>query len=255
MSPPRHRLLFLASAFAVVLAISLSVVGYCHWKKLERARECRMGISYAILALLDYDTLVGHLPMSVYEDASGTPLGSWRYELLKYVEWGKGERPDTSLPWNSPKNQKLVGWRSPIYCHEKDNSEERLNTNILAITGPGTAFDGKRSYRRADLPPHLIILVEVAHSGTHWLAPGDLSIDDVQQTLTSGLDGDAFMVAFANANYWLLRRDAPISKVKKFMTIESAKVSDREKELGPYVLDRGPTVASPQRPDVTKPEE
>jgi hypothetical protein len=83
-----------------------------------------------------------------------------------------------------------------------------------------------------------ILLVEIAHSGIHWMAPGDLSLDNIPESLVYGLDGDGFHVLFADGQIWFLSSDVPLEKVQKFFTIDGAKKHDREQTLGPYALSR-----------------
>jgi hypothetical protein len=83
-----------------------------------------------------------------------------------------------------------------------------------------------------------ILLVEIAHSGIHWMAPGDLSMDAIPESLVQGVEGDGFHVFFADGQVWFLSADVPLEEVKKFMTIDSAKNHDREQILGRYALSR-----------------
>lgn len=221
----------------------LAAIAFALWYgKAARAKQelerRRAGIAHVMIALGSYDDAEWHLPETVCRNARGEILGSWRFELLKLEGWGAGGGPTFTVPWNAPQNHEFASFSAPWYCHENSNSEERLNTNLVAVAGPGTAFDGEHTFRRTELPPNLIILIEIAHSRIHWAAPGDLTVQDMQESITKGLDGRGVYVGFADLHCWLLRPDVPLSELKKFMTIESAKKSDREQCLGRYVLSR-----------------
>src|SRR5262249_42651950 len=111
-------------------------------------------------------------------------------------------------------------------------SPDQLETNIVAITGPGTAFDEDHPTRLKDIPPSTILCIEIAHSGIHWMAPGDLRLGKLPQSLSRGLDGRGLHVGCADGSVWFVTADVPLSEVEKLCTIEGAKKYDREKVLG-----------------------
>ena len=123
-----------------------------------------------------------------------------------------------------------------------------LEANILAITGPGTAFgDGKElPMATKNVPPQTILCVETRASGVPWPAPGDFDIRTMPQTIC-GLDGKGissrnaggFHVTFADGRVWLLSDKAPFETLKEFFTTAEAGKHNRERLLGPFALDRG----------------
>ena len=141
--------------------------------------------------------------------------------------------------WDDPDNRRISSAPSPVYCWSPERSlPESLHTNVVAITGPGTAFDGDRPVRVSDIDSDTILAIEIADSGLHWMEPGDLSIDQVPDSITQGVDGYGVHVLFADGWVWVLRPDVPLEDLTKFFTIEGAKRYDREQALGPYVLHR-----------------
>jgi len=146
--------------------------------------------------------------------------------------------PDYSQPWDSAANQYWSKLRVLPYCWNAEESADRLETNVLALTGPGTAFDEEHSSLFKDIPGNTVLLLEVAHSGLHWAAPGDIDCLKLADRLTAGFDGDGFHVGFADGQVWFLSADVPLSEVEKFFTIEGAQKNDREKILGPYARYR-----------------
>ena len=198
----------------------------------ERRRSALM---FANQLLLSHDLITNRLPASVCVDSTGKVLGSWRFQTINHGEWPDWPQLRQDLPWDAPVNRQVAA-QSP-FCVGQDNmTKERLDTTIFAVTGPGTAFDPQRTYRLSDLPGNLILLVDIAHSHTHWMAPGDLDVEHVPESLTKGLDGLGVCVAFADGAVVFLRHDVPLSDLKKFFTIESAKAHDKYRLLGPYVL-------------------
>jgi hypothetical protein len=179
----------------------------------------------------------------------GRPLYSWRVALVPYLEAWRGSWDDAQ-PWDHPANQQLVDFSS-FYAydfHERpDNSHSFPEANVLAITGPGTAFgDGiTLPPTVAVLPPSCILAVETRASGIPWPAPGDFDIRTMPTTINAA-DGKGissrntagFHVIFADGQVWFLANEVPFETLKKFFTLDQANQHDREELLGPFVLHR-----------------
>ena len=88
-------------------------------------------------------------------------------------------------PWNGPHNSQLAQIRIPDYqCpaeakeYDEDSPESRM-TSYLAVLGPRTSFPGRESVSLKDIsdgPGSVIAVVEVVHSGIHWIEPRDLHV-------------------------------------------------------------------------------
>ena len=162
---------------------------------------------------------------------------------------GKLARDVASVPaWDDPGNKQLVEL-SFFYAYGLTGTKPFPETNILAITGPGTAFgDGKGPpLAMKDVPPQTIIAVETRSSGIPWPAPGDFDIRTMPQTINapdgkgiSSRNAGGFHVIFGDGSVWLLSDTAPFETVKKFLTVADAKRNDRDKSLGPFAMYRGP---------------
>ncbi len=81
-----------------------------------------------------------------------------------------------------------------------------------------------------------MLLIEIADSGTHWMAPGDLDVRKIPNTITEGTSGKGVIVAFADGEVWFLHREVPINHLREFLTIAGAQRNDREQLLRPYAL-------------------
>ena len=95
-----------------------------------------------------------------------------------------------------------------------------------------------------DVPPDAILIVEVRASGIPWPAPNDFDIRTMPHAINavdgkgiSGRFAGGFHVGFADG-VWFLSDNVPFETLKKFFTVADAKQYDREKLLGPYVLER-----------------
>jgi hypothetical protein len=118
---------------------------------------------------------------------------------------------------------------------------------MLAICGPGTAFGcaDERPRSLKNLGNNAILVVQVRHSGLHWMQPGDFDIRDMPHTINA-VDGHGissrypggFHVLFANGDVWFLSDKIPFATLAKFFTVGEANKCNREKLLGAFVLGR-----------------
>lgn len=145
----------------------------------------------------------------------------------------------TDAKWNAPPNRFLAETSPLSYCIS-EYAQTHRRTNVVTVTGPGTVFAPSQQLSFADLPSDVILLVEIAHSGFHWMEPGDLSPDKVPRNLTAGLFGRGVHVLFADGTVWFLRREVPLQDLKKFFTIRGAEQYDRHSVLEPYLILKYP---------------
>ncbi len=202
----------------------------------------------AVMSVANYDDVRKRLPPAVVTDDSGRPLASWRLAVLPFSPAG-GTGPDDThalswagfdpqRTWDDPANHAVASRPFSFYCYQNTKVDGPLDTNVFAITGPGTAFDPAARHRRSDLPDDTILLIEVSGTGVPWAAPGDLDVRNGSQSVTLGTHGNGFHVAFADGSVWCLRKDTPATTLEPFFRIEGARQLDREQQLGPYVIDR-----------------
>lgn len=242
--------------------------------KAPKALRIRTGRQFEQVAggLGSFSARIGHLPFPVRRapfpaknwefapNGTGRPLRSWRCAIISTMVNWRGES-DCNQPWDSPANRETLGL-SDFYAYDeaKDwvaNGRLFADTNILAITGPGTAFGedrGQPPMRLSDVPPSTIIAVEVRSSGIPWPAPGDFDIRTMPQTINapdgkgiSSRHAGGFHVIFADSRVWFVSDKVPFETLKKLFTVADAKHFDRERLLGEYVVDRGPFSAEAWR--------
>jgi len=191
-----------------------------------------------------------HRPLTpTVDDAQGRPLSSWRWTVI----WCVGQTDFVEVPsdplWSSPNNAE---WRKSrvglCFSEANANNPRAYDTNIFAITGPGTAFDPTlnvpHSLNRLAKDPAVsdtILVVEVRNSKTHWMQPGDFDIRTMPKTIDDpageGISGNCpgcFCVGFVDLTVMMLRNDTPFDKLALFFTIESARQHDRDAVLGPF---------------------
>ena len=219
----------------VVLVFSLGIlvaVGVRVRRATKYARREEM-MAVALLALQnEAEDSGGRIPAVVYRDCFGKPLSSWRFRVLR---WLHGERSEGfDFCWLDSTYYQIYCAPMQYYCFD---DKTQLQTNVVAVTGPGTAFSAK-DVSWTDLDYDTILLVEIADSGIHWMEPGDLDIRHITSELTAGLDGAGVHVGFADGEVWLLDAAVPIDRLREFFTVEGAKRSDRADVLGKYCTQR-----------------
>ena len=186
------------------------------------------------LGLHNFQGSYQHLPPAVRRDELGRPLCSWRLQIDPYLQ-ARMLGIDFSDRWDDPANRYLTTRPHWIYCrYPHRDLPECLHTNVVAVTGPGTAFEEGRACRVDEIPADTILVVEVPCFDAHWAEPGDLDVDHVPESIADGPYGDGICVVFADGAVWYLSPDVPVADLKKLFTIEGAKRYVREHLLGPY---------------------
>lgn len=175
------------------------------------------------------------LPSPVIRDLAGRPLVSWRFEaFLRTIPTPGIARMD--LPWDHPANAYFTSRSPSHFCRDETNE-----TSVFAVVGKGTAFDPDERFSIGDLDGDTIVLIEVHDSGVHWMAPGDLSIAELEnstsiQTLIGvpGHGQTGFIIGFADCEVWRMSYEVPIHLLKRYCLVESAKQHRREDDLAAY---------------------
>lgn len=244
----------------VFCAASLGLFAIVRWvTPLNQRRGTRHEFEDIWCGLRNYSGIKNRLPFPVTREPTEEPTGpgapngtdrplySWRFALVPWRGYSIGEgRWDRSRAWDSPANREMLHFGVLYsYSYEAPVDSERVPqyTNVLAITGPGTAFGCDDEPPRAldKVSPATIIIVESRASGIHWAEPGDLDIRNMPESI-NGPDGKGissrhpggFHVLFADGQVWFLSEKTPFGTLKQFFTIESAAKCSREAELGPY---------------------
>ena len=132
--------------------------------------------------MMNYESTHGHLPPAYIADKDGKPMHSWRVLILPFIEEESLYKAyDFSEPWNGPHNSKLADKMPSIFRMPSELPSTSV-TNIVAITGPGTAFPGSRTTRKAEFTDGLdntILLAEIASSNINWMEPKDLQVEEM----------------------------------------------------------------------------
>ncbi|MCO6456051.1 MAG: DUF1559 domain-containing protein [Pirellulaceae bacterium] len=168
----------------VGLSLLLAVVGgflraVNNARRQAHAIASQGAFNQLLLALHNYHDQFGSFPPAYVPDGQGRPKHSWRVLILPYVEQlALYEAYDFTEPWDGPNNSRLLGQMPRVFA--TDFSQVALgNTQVVAVTGPGTAFPGASVTRLFDLrdgAENTLMLVEATNPAIPWLAPRDLEI-------------------------------------------------------------------------------
>ncbi len=171
--------LFLAIPFTVVIWVGVQV----HLARRDvLISSAQIPLNQLYLALGNYHHEYGTFPPAYVVDENGRPMHSWRALILPYFENLKDvyKQYDFSEPWDGPNNSKLAN-RMPETFRSCTEPESKSFTNVVVLTGPGTAFPGSHAIRLEDFKDgakNTILLVEIKDSKIPWLAPIDLPADE-----------------------------------------------------------------------------
>lgn len=182
---PRGRQFRLGMLLVVAMAVVAGgwlAIAVRQAKDAAIACQCQGHLNQLQLALVNYESVNGRLPPAYIVGKDGRPMHSWRVLILPFIdERSLYESYDFNEPWNGPHNSKLAD-KMPGIFHMPSEPPSSSMTNIVAITGPGTAFPGSQSTRKADFTDGLdntILLAEIADSKINWLEPRDLHVEEM----------------------------------------------------------------------------
>jgi hypothetical protein len=186
------------------------------------------------MALYTWQELYKRIPPAVLTDKAGRPLCSWRFKLVPFME-GIMLDVDFGSRWDDTENRCALVWGNHLFCwgNNGDRSTD-VHTNVVAITGEGTAFDPGKVLRLPDIPSDTILAVEVAETDTYWMEPGDMAIEEIDVSVLQGIDGTGTHVIFADGSVWFLSAETPLGELKEFCTIDGARQYDRDEVLGVF---------------------
>lgn len=189
------RWIFWLCVVMAVLAAGARGVRLARRSAISMNSEARL--NQLAFALQNYHVDNGCFPPAFIADANGTPMHSWRVLILPYMEQQALYKAyDFSEPWNGPNNSKLANQMPVLFWTPSENASTTY-TNIVVITGPGTAFPGSRSTRYADFTDgtaNTILLTEIANSTVPWLQPVDIEIEKCTRLVN---DPDALSISAA----------------------------------------------------------
>lgn len=216
----RHLLV----SFVVLLV--LGVLAYWAFRSAHRAafrRERINSLKQIGLAIHNYHDVYEMLPPSEIRDAQGRVMASWRLRIGPFIE-ASGLWSCSRQNWSHPDSYAWLLIPPLVYCFgESVRKDPPFETNVVAVTGPGTALEANRSYSLADLPPKTVLAIEIKESGILWPEPRDLDIREVSESILAGIDGSGVLVLHADGSVGWVAKDMPVERFKALCTIEGGK--------------------------------
>lgn len=158
----------------------------------SRRSACANNLKQIGIALHLYHDVYGSYPPAFVADKNGRPMHSWRVLLLPFLE----QEPLYRLyrfdePWDGPHNRKLaeLAKNFEIFtCPAQKPGDLAGETSYVVVIGPHTAFPGEKCVSKKDIQDSLggtLTVVEVHHSGIHWMEPRDLHVLQMAPAISS----------------------------------------------------------------------
>lgn len=263
----RKICLVLIALFACALTFA-GLKGWSHWKKKTdfQLHILKMGSLcdqlYMLSCFWEEDKPI--IDNYVAYNKRDKPLGSWRMAFLYYAY----KIDSSGTPWPDPNDNKWIeggdlfgkyyhpfkSWNEePNYsyhykylCWNDDPRSPSYNdASVMTVVGEGTAFEKVQTIKDDNDYASIvlgecgsaILLIEAVNSGIHWGEPGDFNIETITKEQLFPDNTEGILVAFGDQKIWYVKRTVPMETLMHFMTVESSKEHDREKELSPYGRD------------------
>jgi hypothetical protein len=212
----------------------------------ESARRtyCQNNLRRITLALHNYHDVYKSFPPAYVADETGKPMHSWRVLILPFLEQkALYDLYRFDEPWDGPNNRQLAAMAMKMKLFEcpSDGNAGTGQTSYVAVVGPGTAWPGAKSISLSDIQDgssNTIHIVEVHHSGIHWMEPRDLDASQMPMTInarraakgaspgiSSGHTGVA-QAARADSSVFVIPDDSPPATVRAMLTIAGGEPVD-----------------------------
>lgn len=171
-------------------------------REAARRAQASNNLKQVMLGFHNYHDIRRRFPGQAITDKEGKKLLSWRVEILPYVGQPELYRQfKKDEPWDSEHNKKLLNSMPDVF--RNPNSAEISATNILAVTGKGTAFDGKTGKKFSEFrdgTSNTIMFVE-ANKYVPWTKPEEFEVDwDDPLSGLGGVRPGIFQAGFADGS-------------------------------------------------------
>ena len=151
----------------------------------SRGPGCGYNLKQIAESLWGYHDDHGCMPPAYVPGADSKPAHSWRVLLLPYMgEQALYDQYDFNEAWNGPNNRKLAQRMPECYFCPGDPQAGPPMTDYVAVVGPNTVWSEPKAGKKGHLPKgsdRTIMVMEVADSSFHWMAPKDLSFEQARR--------------------------------------------------------------------------
>lgn len=185
---------------AALIAFVVGLLGAMSMAPRSSARVamCQNNLKQLGLGFHTYHSTYQQFPPASYKDAAGKPIHSWRVALLPYCWSGSNfHLYRYSEPWDGPNNRLLAETSYLHACPTRTatgiSSTDAPSDSVtyFAVVGDNAAFPAARGRKLEEFEDtaHTILILEHAGPTHHWMAPGDLTLDEAVSLLTASHSG------------------------------------------------------------------
>ncbi len=178
---PGKIVAFLLAGFLCIALVDIVLAA----REAARRSQCKNNLKQIGLALHNYHDTYNCFPPAVTYGPDGKPWHSWRVLLVPFLEaspfWSQYKLDE---PWNGPSNSQLAtrfrNGASFIYRCPTDVETGSQNASYFAVIGENTMWPPRDVASLDDATDPMYdtpFVVEVSHSGVHWMEPRDLQLD------------------------------------------------------------------------------
>jgi hypothetical protein len=229
-------------AAAAVLVIVWIVLSNAYSERMRRITARKASALREIHFLLTtIATSGGPVSETFKSDKYSEATCSWRAMIVAYeVPFAK---IDYGMPWTSQSNNSSRTQSVPMFALNSTSNHTPGSTVVVAIVGPGTAFDSiRRTTNAVNNTDCRLLLVEIGDGQVNWLEPRDLNVSDLSggqsaSNLPIRLKSPRFMALFADGAIWSISDDIPKAELQKLAVEQSVSREQRDMLLHPYGIE------------------
>ena len=213
----------LAASAAMALMLIQAVTWVAH--RIEyppfRRAQCVNNLKQISVALLNYESSYGALPLRVIQDHQGRPLLSWRVAILPFLVPDLYDRFHLDEPWDSPHNRSLIDQMpSAYFCPGQADWTHNL-TIYQVLDGPGVFLDATKPTRISEIDDGLgkTIAVVEGRVPVPWTSPQDVPFRPDQPFLSwEATHPGGFNATFVNGAVRFHKSTIPESELRAYAT-------------------------------------
>lgn len=203
--------------FLVIGLIALSVSGCGRGQQVHL--RMRAQFLYDVLRCLRQSDVNRQLP-SVVRDSMGSDLYSWRLILHREVQLAPVPRADLTKAWTDQPERTTLE-REPYFC-----GRAPPRCAVWAVVGESTVWKDEQYNFNSAKAEKVIALLGVENSDQNWMAPGDVSLQALQDPGQSHTIGeslksseDIILIGFTDGEVWAIKCDVPCSALVRLSKI------------------------------------